>query len=124
MRSELKDRLAFDTPDEELTRALRALQGVIFKHPVAAQSAFRALVAEGRAWASTAEGAAWKERLAESELVARARIAWEGTTMNVLDPDGEQVLPSTLLDAVIAAAGHAGVEALLARLYAEEPGSA
>lgn len=108
----------FRDPDAELTEALRSLQHILIKHPIAAQAGFRSLVAEGKSWAETPEGAAWKARLAGSELVARARVTWEGLTNNVLESEGDNVIPSTLIDAVIAAAGHPGLEALLARLHA------
>lgn len=121
MASDAPD-FVFRDPDAELTAALRALQSTLIRHPIATQAAFRALVKEGKAWAETPEGAEWKHRLARSEVVARARITWEGLTNNVFESEGENVIPSTLIDAVIAASGHPALEALLARLHAEEGG--
>ncbi|MFO0605822.1 MAG: hypothetical protein U0324_21745 [Polyangiales bacterium] len=110
-----------DGPDdaamEEIVRLLRSLQLVLLKHPAASQAAFRALVHEGRRFASTPEGAAWKRRLAGSELVRQGQAVWEGVTLNMLEADTDRVFPSMLLDAFVAAAGLDALEQALARLY-------
>ena len=43
--------------DDALLQLMRRAAAVVLKHPVAAQAAFAALVAEGRAFAKTEEGA-------------------------------------------------------------------
>jgi|SRR5579859_4703980 len=102
--------------DEELTHVLRQAQRVLLVHPLAAQAAFAALMAEGRAFAQTAEGAAWKARLERSELVERVAVLWDNVTWNLLE-ESPETLPSRLLDVVVMAAGIAPLDGLLARLF-------
>src|SRR5580693_1180923 len=45
--------------DGALGEILRRAQLLLLKHPVAAQAAFAALIAEGRRFAATPEGAEW-----------------------------------------------------------------
>jgi hypothetical protein len=103
-----------------LTDPLRPLleQGarVLLQHPAAAQAAFSALVAEGRRFARTDEGRRWRDALAGSDLVRRGRALWEGSVLSVLEEDGQTVLPTTLLDAVVQAAGRADLTKLLQSL--------
>jgi hypothetical protein len=103
-------------PDDELGRFLQAMRMVLLKHPVAAQAAFRALSAEGRRYATTPEGAAWKDRLAGSELMQRGRSVWELATLNMLDEGGSNMLPTQYVDALCYAAGLADLEPRLARV--------
>ena len=102
--------------DHELLTLLRGLQRVVLHHPIAAQAAFSALVAEGREFAATPEGAAWARRLAGSELLRRGRRVWEAASLNLLDPDGGATLPSSYLEALLSAVDHPDVEGLLRRL--------
>src|SRR5580692_407187 len=60
-------------PDTELSAILRRAQLVLLKHPVAAQAAYAALIAEGRRFAATPEGAEWAAALAGSEELRRGR---------------------------------------------------
>ena len=106
----------------ELTALLGQLQGAILKHPVAAQAAFAALVAEGRAFAKTPEGRAWHQRLASSPLVERGRSLWELTTLGVLEDDRSVVVPSRILDAFVKLAHENLVETVLTRLYTRDTG--
>lgn len=77
---------------------------LVLRHPVAAQAAFAALVAEGRRFAQTDEGRRWRDALADSELVRRGRALWEGSVLNLLEDDREAMLPSALVDAIARAA--------------------
>lgn len=88
--------------DDETIRRLKSVQQVLVKYPVAAQAAFAALVREGRQYASTAEGREWKERLAGSEVLARARTLFEGLA-NGMVAEGQGELPSTYLDGFVRA---------------------
>lgn len=105
-------------PHDELEQVLRAAQFVVLQHPVAAQAAFAALVAEGRRHASTPEGQARRARLGRSPLLRRVREAFEVGTFNLLEADPQGVLPSAYVDVVMLAAGAGGLEPLLARLAA------
>lgn len=108
-----------DEPDDRLEGLLRRAQLGLIQHPVASQAIIRSLVAEGRRFAETAEGAALRSDLAGSELVQRGRAVWEGLTLNMFTPDDRTALPSVLVDAVLGAATRDDLERVLARLFAE-----
>jgi hypothetical protein len=98
------------------TEVLRRLQGLLLQHPLAAQAAFSALVAEGRRFATTPEGAAWKSTLAGSELVRNGRQLWDALALNLLEEDASTVVPSTYLEALFQAASSPELEALVRQL--------
>lgn len=102
--------------DEKLVQLLREGQFLILRHPVAAQAALGALVAEGRRFAETAAGRRWKRRLAGSELIRRGRMVWQGSVLNMLEEDSESPIPSAFLDAVLAATASENLPALLSQL--------
>lgn len=107
-----------DEPEDlELEQALRAIQHAIMTHPIAAQAIFYALVREGRAYAETDEGAAWRDRLAGSELVVRARVLWDALTVRALEDDEQTVLPTAILEAMVKAASSPNMEAVLEDLF-------
>lgn len=108
-------------PDDELSRLLFELRWLVIKHPVAAQAAFRALVAEGRSFATTAEGRAWRARLESSELVRRGAAVLELGTLGMLDGDSDRVLPTQLIDAFARAASRRDLEEALARRLEPDP---
>ena len=107
--------LVFDEAEDEAGRMLRRARAILFRYPIASQAALRALVAEGRAFATTPEGAALAERLVRAELVQRARVVWEVATANAVTGDGEQLIPSAVLEALAAAAAQSPLEPWLAR---------
>lgn len=104
-------------PHDDLDALLLALQRAVITHPVAAQALFQALMAEGRRYARTPEGAAWARRLERSELVERTRIVWDVITLRVLEDDPDVVLPSALLDVLVQVAGRNDLEPFLSRLF-------
>lgn len=106
----------------ELTDLLRRLQLALLEHPVAAQAAFAALMAEGRRFAETPEGAAWKAALEGSELVRNGRRLWDAVSMSMLEEDPATVVPSAYLEALLRAAASADLEALLGKLDAPSGG--
>jgi hypothetical protein len=116
MRTELPT-LALRPDDDDLQEVLRELQFLLLKHPVAAQGAFAALVAEGRRFARTPAGKQWEARLRGSDLVRRGRVVWEVVTMKMLEEHAPTVLPTTYLDAMVKATSSAELEPLLARLF-------
>ena len=85
-------------PDDELASVVDAVNRLVLEHPVAAQAAFAALVAEGRRFAATPEGRAWKDRLLGSRLVREGTLLWEGTGLTFLAEDDDRPLPSSFLD--------------------------
>ncbi len=107
-------------PEDELHRVLREAQGLLLRHPVAAQGLFTSLVAEGRQYAETPEGAALRDRLAGSELIRRGRVVWEVATMNVLEERPSSVVPSKVLDAFARSTAVHDLEPFLARLFGLE----
>ncbi len=102
-----------DRPEDDLDRLLIELRRLVLRHPIAAQAAYRALIAEGRRFAETADGQRWKQRLAGSALVQRGQLVWEVGTSNALGGDEPAVLPSQLIDAFCRAVAREDLEATL-----------
>ena len=84
---------------------IRRLQAFVLKHPVAAKAAFAALVEEGLAFAKTPEGQMWREKLAGSELLHRARLLLDLPGLALLERQTETAYPSAYLDAMFMLAG-------------------
>jgi hypothetical protein len=105
-----------DPADAELSALLRRAQALLFKHPIAAQAAFAALIAEGRRFAATPEGAEWAEALAGSALVHEGRRVWDAVGMNMLEDDPATIIPSAYLEALFQAARSANLDGLLGRV--------
>jgi hypothetical protein len=117
---ELKD------PPGETDDLLRALQMVLLKHPLAAQAAFSALIAEGRKFGETPEGRQWRARLSRSKLAQRGRVVWEVATLNMLrESPGEEEgpLPSALVDGFLRAASDPELEPMLSKVFESMDGS-
>lgn len=102
--------------DEEVLSLLDEAQLALIKHPIAAQSAFAALVAEGRRFANTEEGKPWLDALSTSSFIRRARSVWETTSLNMLEEDGATVVPSTYLEALLRAAEAPDMDQVLSRV--------
>ena len=100
----------------ELVALLHHAQRAIFEHPVAAQAAFAALVAEGREFAKTPEGAAWHERLSNARFIEKAQTIWEGVALNVLEDDASTVIPSRILDGFVRLLHERALDTILAKL--------
>jgi hypothetical protein len=88
------------TSAEAHIRILRRLQAAALQHPIAAKAAFAALVAEGLAYARTPEGARWAEKLANSDLLHRARLMLDLPGLALLERETRSALPSAYLDTV------------------------
>ena len=104
-------------PDGDLVGAIRTFQALLLAHPAAAQALFGALVAEGRAYARTPEGARWLRRLTPSPLFRRARVLWDVSTMKSLEEDPSRVLPSAYVESFARAARTQPLEPLLRELF-------
>ena len=107
------ERTVFDL----LLGARRAVLG----NPAAARGLHDLLVAEGRRYANTPDGARLRDALATSEAVENLRRVWETVSLNVLDgPAAPNAAPDAwaelLADAVI---GHGLDDSILARLRPE-----
>ncbi len=102
--------------DDAVESLLGVLHGLIVRHPAAAQALFRALVAEGRAFAATEEGGRHAERLRRSELVRQGRVVWDAVSLNALDDREETVIPTAILDAFARAMAAEDVHGILRRV--------
>jgi hypothetical protein len=96
---------------------LRRLQALVLKHPVAAKAAFDALIAEGRAFAQTPDGQAWRDKLVGSELLHRARLIFDFPGLSMLERDSPEVLPSAYLDTIFMLASSRKPAELLDSLF-------
>lgn len=110
-----------DDEDGELLRVCGEVHRMLLRHPVAAKSAYAALVAEGRRFALTADGAELQSRLRGSRRMQRAAMLWRSITMGMLSDADEATLPSTYLDNLLHASARVDLERVLARLASEEP---
>lgn len=110
------------SPTDQTLHILRSLQAVILKHPAAAKAIFAGLIAEGRAFAGTPEGAAWRDRLAASELLHRARLVLDFPALSMLEPETPEFLPSAYADAVFMLASGQKPGALLDPMFRWEWG--
>jgi hypothetical protein len=106
---------------DTLERLLRHAQRLRRRNPVIAGALLRALVAEGRRFASTSEGRRWQDRLASSDLISRGRLLWLAAGFDRLLDGGEEpaVVPSDWLLFAADALQGTDIEALLARRLRE-----
>jgi hypothetical protein len=116
-------KLVLRSADDPLVDVLRRASRLVLQHPIAAQAAFAALVAEGRRFAGTPDGSRWKAALAGSELVRGARVVWESSVLNVLEDDPDTLLPSVIVDAIVEAASRADLPGLLREVHVEDDGA-
>lgn len=102
--------------EDELLDLVGHAQRLLAQHPVAAQQAFSALVAEGRRFARTPAGMRWEEALSGSQLMRRARQVWESTLASFLEEGRDTVLPSSYVELLMKVTELAQPERFLARL--------
>ena len=109
-------------PEDASLKVLRALQQIMLKHPVAAQSAFSALVAEGRAFANTPDGRRLSQKLEGSALLQQANLVFDLSTLSMLEENPPDVLPSTYFDVLFMLAANPASDHILNQLFnPEEP---
>jgi hypothetical protein len=118
--SEELPRLVLRPPNDPVVELLQRASLLLLKHPVAAQAAFAALVAEGRRFAETPEGRRWKAALKSSELAWRGHALWEGSLLKVLEERADSPLPTAILEALIQAASRSDTTALLQQVLEHE----
>lgn len=85
------------TPEGPRAALIEALQDALFEHPLATQKIVAALVAEGREYAKTEEGAALKARLERSAWIDEAAAVLEIGLPGELEANCER-LPHAYLD--------------------------
>ncbi|MBY0279184.1 hypothetical protein K2Z84_27950 [Candidatus Binatia bacterium] len=110
-------RIVFGDAPDDLERLLAELQALVVQYPIATQAAFRALVAEGRAFARTPRGQELAQSIADSPLVRRGRMAWDVVTARAFDDDPDVTIPTVFLDALAKTAAVDALEPLLSRLF-------
>jgi hypothetical protein len=113
-----------DPPGDDLDLAVLSLMRraarLVLEHPIATQAAFAALVAEGRAFARTDEGARYEAALRRSPAIERSFRAFEMLTGNVLLENPSVVLPSGYLDLLVQAAEIRDLGPYFRRLLTDE----
>jgi len=118
------DALTGAIPEDEGTGDLALLkraQRLVLRYPAATQAAWAALIAEGRAYSKTPEGAELASALAGSKRLGELRRVLQFVTCRTLDDEPEGVLPSRYLDALLSAAGVAEMELELTRIHKPAP---
>lgn len=106
--------------DDRAVRVVRTLQLALLKHPMAGQAAFNALLAEGRAFAKTAEGRALRAKLERSELVHRARLVFDFATLSMLEQSPPDVLPSAYVDVLFMLGANRRSDEILDKVFSRE----
>lgn len=99
---------------------LSRLRDATLRHPVAVQSAFAFLTAEGARFAKTSAGAELLASLERSALVAQSRILWEGGTMGALRGASAEPLPESLIDTLAQLLRETAAEELVGRWVVHE----
>lgn len=107
---------------DEVTALLHRARRLLLQHPIAAQAAFCALVAEGRRFAATPEGRQWAAALATSPLIRHASELWGALGLDMLEEDPDTVVPSAWLEALVRGAQSPNLTA--AGVDTESPGGA
>jgi hypothetical protein len=103
------------------TEVLALAHRALLKHPLAAQAAITALVAEGRRFAKTPAGRRWCARLAGTELVRRGQELWEGSGLGLFEDDAETVVPSALVDSLLGRIAAGDVMGVIKTLWGQIP---
>lgn len=110
-----------DGPERAVHELLTGARRGVLGNPAAAKSLHDLLVAEGRRYAATPDGADLRERLAGSEGVGHLRRVWEALSLSVLEgpvaPSGVPDAWAELLADVVT--GQALDDTVLARLRPE-----
>lgn len=107
-------------PEQQTLRVLRTLQAALLKHPVAAQAAFNALIAEGRAFAGTSRGQLAQAALERSSLLHRARLVFDFSTLSLLEQEPPDIMPSAYIDALFMLGSSARSDEILQELFRAE----
>ncbi len=101
---------------------LRRAQLLLFKFPIAAQSAFAAFVEEGRRYGRSIEGARWKQALEGSPLLGEVQGILNALSLGTLRESPDTLIPSAIVDLLTSAASHKDLRAILARAFTPKAG--
>lgn len=103
--------------EQGILRVLRSIQTTLITHPVAGQAAFNALLQEGRNFAKTEEGRALKTKIERSELLHRARLIFDFSTLSMLEEDPPEIMPSAYIDVLFMLASSDRTDQILDKLF-------
>ena len=103
--------------EAQLEAALRTLQENLWRHPIAIQAAYSALVREGRKFARTEEGARLLDGLSRSPTLAKTRMVWEVLSLSAFVEKPDAALPSVFSEALVRAIKVNAIEPVLSRLF-------
>ena len=103
--------------EQGILRVLRSIQTTLITHPVAGQAAFNALLQEGRNFAKTEEGRALKTKIERSELLHRARLIFDFSTLSMLEEDPPEIMPSAYIDVLFMLASGDRTDQILDKLF-------
>ena len=108
-------------PERSMFDLLIGARRAVLGNPAGARNLHDMLVAEGRRYADTPEGAELRDALINSEAVENLRRVWETVSLNVLDgPAAPNTAPTAWADLVAdAVIGHGLDDSILGRLRPE-----
>jgi hypothetical protein len=108
-------------PERSMFDLLIGARRAVLGNPAGARHLHDMLVAEGRRYADTPEGAQLRDALINSEAVENLRRVWETVSLNVLDgPAAPNTAPTAWADLVAdAVIGHGLDDSILGRLRPE-----
>jgi hypothetical protein len=111
-----------DLSDEEqrVVALLERVRETVLSQPAAGHAITSFLVAQGRRFAETEDGARWLEALHGAPEVDRLRQIWEATTLNVFDDDDDSGgVPEAWVDLVADLASIGRVDRIVTALLPE-----
>jgi hypothetical protein len=114
--------LPADLSDDErrLVELLGRVRECVLSQPAIGNAITSFLVAEGRLFAATDEGADWLLALRDTPEVERLRQIWEAMTLNVFDDDADPAgVPDAWVDLVSDLASIGRVDRIVAALLPE-----
>ena len=110
--------------EDPVTELLVRARRWVVQYPVLAQAVYAALIAEGRRYGRTAEGARWARALNQSRTMRSSRPLFEAVTTNMSEDPQNAVLPSTFLQAARELGATTHLEAWLSQLRYPPEGKA
>jgi hypothetical protein len=106
--------------ERRLVSLLERVRDAVLRQPAVGHAITSFLVAEGRHFATSEEGARWLVALRDAPEVERLRQIWEATTLNVFDDeDDAQAVPQAWVDVIVDLAAVERVDRIVAALLPE-----
>jgi hypothetical protein len=106
--------------DNALSQLLLNGKRLLVRYPQVVRAILQLFIAEGRHFANTAEGQAWKVALTRSEVIRGGRLIWEAYGLNAAFKPQSEVVPSAWLNLIMAALANPDLETTLSTLMVEE----